>query len=352
MATAHIEFLQFLAKNGTGSKLQYTTAALNTLLYGEPDETFEQRMHKLAEKYREHVNTTYKLADEKMNVKIRDIANNSPVHHMNNYETVDEMMGAMQVYMLNMHPAANNYDSMKKKLNEDVTALLDLKTKKQELLASTVGNEAFQKIVIGEWDAHNHVADLNHIQQTGWAYLKNNWYYLSPDDSTKNLHGDTFQRGQQVTGQIEIDHKTYFFKPDTGQMVTRWLQIGDKFFYISPYDGFKNWDGVEFKQGELVTGWLELGDRATYYLSPENDKKNDENKNSKTFDKGQMMTGWILVKNVSYYMDNKEGNKDFQGVKGRMLRGTNKSNGFRLNSGKSPDDFKTHKFNDNGTWIN
>ncbi|MGH1288771.1 insecticidal delta-endotoxin Cry8Ea1 family protein [Bacillus toyonensis] len=351
LATAHLEFLQFLAVNGTGPKLQYTTAALNTLLKGEQNENFKQRINTLAETYRQHINATYKLAEQKINEKIRNIANNSPLDDMNKCENEDEMINAMQTAIIKWHPLANNYTSMTKKLRDDINDIITLKTKRKELLATTVGNEAFQKIAIGEWDSHKTVVNLNHIKQTGWVYLKNNWYYLSPDDNIKNLQDETFKKGHMVTNQIEIDHKTYFFDLDTGAMTTRWATKEGHYFYVSPYDGFKNWSGVEFKQGELVTGWLELSNRATYYLSPAADTQNDEDKNSKTFAKGEMMTGWIKVKGASYYMDNKEGNKDFQGVTGRMLRGTNNGNGFSVNSGKSPDDFKAHQFNDNGTWL-
>ncbi|MED2760148.1 hypothetical protein P4278_31470, partial [Bacillus thuringiensis] len=119
-----------------------------------------------------------------------------------------------------------------------------------------------------------------------------------------------------------------FFKPETGEMSTGWVQDGDKYYYVSPVGGFKNWNGDTFENGDLVTGWLQV-DGGTYYLSPADDAKNN---NGITFNKGEMMTGWVAVthdgKSTStdpskyggawYYFDDKE-NSNFQGKLGRML---------------------------------
>ncbi|MFV5917004.1 hypothetical protein ACLIJ8_31460, partial [Bacillus cereus] len=117
-----------------------------------------------------------------------------------------------------------------------------------------------------------------------------------------------------VTGKIDIDGKTYFFKPDTGEMITGWAQDRDKYYYVSPANGFKNWAGDTFNKGDLVTGWIQPPEGNTYYLSPADGSTNDD---GVAFKKGEMMTGWVQVKSDGtmqkdygawYYLDNKEGN--------------------------------------------
>ncbi|MGX5634538.1 insecticidal delta-endotoxin Cry8Ea1 family protein [Bacillus thuringiensis] len=130
--------------------------------------------------------------------------------------------------------------------------------------------------------------------------------------------------------------------------------INGETYYISPYDGFKNWNGIEFKKGENVTGWMKIRGKDFYYFSPADGAKNDS---GKTFKKGEMMTGWVAVahdgKSTStdpqtsggawYYFDNKEDNKNFKGFTGRMLH--NEKATVKNKEGK----FIEHYFNENGT---
>ncbi|MGX5632200.1 insecticidal delta-endotoxin Cry8Ea1 family protein [Bacillus thuringiensis] len=115
-------------------------------------------------------------------------------------------------------------------------------------------------------------------------------------------------------------------------------------YYISPYDGFKNWSGAEFKKGEKVTGWMQIRGKDFYYFSPADGTTNGD---GTTFKKGEMMTGWVQVHeshDAWFYFDNKEGNKNFKGFTGRMLH--NEKATVKNKEGK----FIEHYFNENGTW--
>ncbi|MDA2654253.1 hypothetical protein PDQ31_18160 [Bacillus cereus] len=99
-----------------------------------------------------------------------------------------------------------------------------------------------------------------------------------------------------------------------------------------------------------MTGWLQPYEGNTYYLSPANGTKNDD---GKVFNKGEMTTGWMQVGKKGiwdgkhgawYYLDNKEGNKDFKGTTGRMLHDET----ARVKNKQG--EFKKHYFNENGTW--
>ncbi|MGH0803509.1 insecticidal delta-endotoxin Cry8Ea1 family protein [Bacillus cereus] len=130
-----------------------------------------------------------------------------------------------------------------------------------------------------------------------------------------------------------------------------WIIDGGKWYYLSPYKDFINYDGKTFDKGELVTGWLKpYEEKNYYYLSPADGTKNDD---GKVFNKGEMTTGWMQVGKKStwdgkhgawYYLDNKEGNKDFKGTTGRMLHDET----ARVKNKQG--DFKKHYFNENGTW--
>ncbi|PGZ56204.1 hypothetical protein COE56_00910 [Bacillus anthracis] len=134
--------------------------------------------------------------------------------------------------------------------------------------------EAFQKIVnIGKITAHNEAflfeasdaSDGNwekrsgkwyfigkdKIAKTGWILLINIWYYLSPADGTKNSAGVVFNKGEMMTGWVEIK--------DTKTGVKYW-------YYFSPADGFTGIGGNTFSEGEMVTGSVYIGNK-TYNFS-------------------------------------------------------------------------------------
>lgn len=76
-------------------------------------------------------------------------------------------------------------------------------------------------------------------------------------------------------------------------METGFVQDGDTKYYFSPGDGMKYYDGTTFNKGEMMTGFVQLinkNGKDYYYFSPINDATNDYQK-KKTFKKGKCGQG-------------------------------------------------------------
>ncbi|MGQ4671879.1 insecticidal delta-endotoxin Cry8Ea1 family protein (plasmid) [Bacillus toyonensis] len=131
MATAHLEFLYFLEKNGTGPKLQYTTDALNTLLKGEDNEDFGKRIKNLAETYVNHVQKTYELGKQQFNKKMDDTAKNTPGGNVNS-TSEQETMSKMQKYIFDLHPVANNADEKRKQMQVALNNYVKLRNDREQ----------------------------------------------------------------------------------------------------------------------------------------------------------------------------------------------------------------------------
>lgn len=74
---------------------------------------------------------------------------------------------------------------------------------------------------------------------TGWALVKNRWYYLSTTD------------GFMVTGWQLINGKWYYLNPD-GSMVTDWILMNGVWYYLD-------------KSGAMVTGWQFINGKWYYF---------------------------------------------------------------------------------------
>ncbi|MBW3496049.1 insecticidal delta-endotoxin Cry8Ea1 family protein [Bacillus sp. FDAARGOS_1420] len=335
VAIAHIQFLQSVQQHA--DKMNITQDSLRQLYTKEG-------LNTLINSYVEHINETYDNAKDQYIEKINkvpsftiDLGNTQgQVTDLKTRKNNAQAKLDARIRVLRTNPAMiwtndseyNKYTAEVNQLNDAITAYEKL----AKLYEGSVGDPTIQDLAQGKWVKQNngkwHYVDKNDKVVTGWVFYQGKKYYLAAG-------------GDMVTGKIDIDGKTYFFKPDTGEMITGWAQDGNKYYYISPVNGFKNWDGVEFNKGDFVTGWVEPGDGNTYYLSPANDTKNND---GTTFSKGEMMTGWVQVKGAWYYLDNKEGNQNFKGTTGRMLHDE------KATVKNKEGQFKEHYFNKNGTW--
>ncbi|MBJ8025762.1 hypothetical protein [Bacillus cereus] len=104
--------------------------------------------------------------------------------------------------------------------------------------------------------------------------------------------------------------------PDNIEIKTGWVKSSDdRYKYIS--DGTITLNGGDLvPYGQPVTGWI-YDKTEWYYLSPEDGTHNEDNVE---FKKGEMMIGYVWSGGKEYYLDNPEGNKNFKGPVGRMLR--------------------------------
>ncbi|HHQ2899395.1 TPA: insecticidal delta-endotoxin Cry8Ea1 family protein [Bacillus cereus] len=122
-----------------------------------------------------------------------------------------------------------------------------------------------------------------------------------------------------------------------------------KTYYYSPNNDFKNWNGQSFNKGEMVTGWVNLNDEYFFFATGQgNQNDNNDTATQVVFNKGEMMTGWVLIregyavaKDGSWYYLN---DKPEYGTIGHTLIG----NGYNLKNQKG----ETHNYNFNlkGVW--
>ena len=81
----------------------------------------------------------------------------------------------------------------------------------------------------------------------GWQKIKNDWYYLDPED------------GHMWTGWQTIDGKMYYLTPgDNGSAKTGWQEIDGKWYYFSAKPSCA-----------ALTGWQTI-DGKRYYFDPDN----------------------------------------------------------------------------------
>lgn len=188
IATAHLEFLHFMEKNGQGSKIKFDDESLKT--------QFTNDIPKITEDYIHHVQQTYKLGKQQFNKKMYDVAANTPGGNANaNSTSEEEIIGKMQKYILDLHPLANGYGEKRKQMQDALTNYGKLRDTRNQYYKNTSNNEAFQLVALGDWKKENngwYFIDTKGKKKIGWIQLGEKHYYLSPSD------------GKMVTGSVEI----------------------------------------------------------------------------------------------------------------------------------------------------
>ncbi|MGX5634307.1 insecticidal delta-endotoxin Cry8Ea1 family protein [Bacillus thuringiensis] len=339
VATAHLVFLQIIEKNQSNPRLQLDQQSYNTY--------YKEDIQNLPGEYANYVMKTYKTTIEDYKKQMQDIAKNAPE---GNYTSADEqqVLKMMQdkfneKFKNFMHDgtasAISGQSDIMNKLQKAINDYSTLMNKKNKYYQETAGSEAFQIVATGHWVQENNkwsFIDTKNEKKTDWLQLGEKWYYLNPEkNDIKNSAGETFKPGEMVTGKFDIKGKTYFFKPDTGEMATGWAKDGDKYYYLSPADGTKNWDakqgrdaahgGATFNKGEMMYGWLDL--EHYYYASP---KDGAQNSDGVKFNKGEMWTGWLEnpVKPGEWYYMRKEA-KANQPI-GSMMHDETTPDGYKI----------------------
>ncbi|MGX5633473.1 insecticidal delta-endotoxin Cry8Ea1 family protein [Bacillus thuringiensis] len=186
IATAHLQFLHFMEKNGQSPKIQFDDESLKT--------QFTNDIPKNAEDYINHVQQTYKLGEQQFNKKMYDIATNTPSSNINN-TSEEEVMGKMQKYIFDLHPLTNGYGEKIKKMQDALANYRKLRDDRNQYYKNTSNNKAFQVAAIGDWKQENngwYFIDTKGNKKTGWIQLGEKHYYLSPSD------------GKMVTGSVDI----------------------------------------------------------------------------------------------------------------------------------------------------
>lgn len=119
------------------------------------------------------------------------------------------------------------------------------------------------------------------FDQSGWD--------VAPSGEHRYLdyYGRTLKKWQ------ELDGERYYFHPESGEMMTGWLDTEDGTFYLEQtgqmLTGFLEKEGARYyltESGALGTGWLETEEGLCY--------GNED---------GKLATGWLELENKRYYLD-------------------------------------------------
>ena len=116
---------------------------------------------------------------------------------------------------------------------------------------------------------------------------KSGWVTEDGITRYQDADGNFLYRWQEIAGN------TYYFLPDTGEMVTGWKQIGNNRYYFDengarvsgwlrrdgsawyldaegrPYSGWLDWEGKRYcfgSDGKMLTGWYTEGENRYYFL--------------------------------------------------------------------------------------
>ena len=99
--------------------------------------------------------------------------------------------------------------------------------------------------------------------------------------------------GRAVKEWQELDGERYYFHPESGEMMTGWVETDDGTFYLDQagkmLTGFVELEGVRYyltENGSVGTGWLETEEGLCY---------GDED--------GKLTTGWLELEDQRYYLN-------------------------------------------------
>lgn len=191
---------------------------------------------------------------------------------------------------------------------------------------------------------------------TGFKKIGNYWFYMA-DSAYAKAHN--VPRGKQMTGWINIDYKTYYFGPGTGNWptgaaYTGWKKVGGRLYYFADkyYPSFHEgamltgWKTIKGKTfffadskftsqprgtvvtglkkigkyyymftsgGILIKGWTTYAGRAAYYSTKSGAAtKGWHAKGSSwyyTLETGVAKLGWLKLGNTLYYLNPEQGGK-------------------------------------------
>ncbi|MGH0803503.1 insecticidal delta-endotoxin Cry8Ea1 family protein [Bacillus cereus] len=285
IATAHLNFLHTVEKQGTSPKIKYTEAALKDLL---------QNMKKNHKDYADYIEKTYTEGEARINSKLedkqkieQDLADvnrqlsempRKPKNHTHEEENK---------FIIKKDKLYAQQDSLEKKLSE----YNDLMYQKSDFYSKTKGSAAFQIASTGKT-----VANPSWVKTEGtwvceagfWFYIdakgqkktdwfndktpdgKDRWYYLSTETPRlDNVRGNKYiGKGTMLTGWFHDTRK------DKQMIGVNTKTTYEYWYYLSPEKNLKNSAGELFNQGQMMTKWVEIKDTKTgephwYYFNPE-----------------------------------------------------------------------------------
>ena len=329
--SAHLLFLEFLEKN----KDHNPNLSIDPKLYKE---TFvdDKRMKDLRKTYITYMKKTYDLHIE----ELKEILQGTSVEYDKNPNTVFEKLEEREQQLRAIVNAAPTNQTKRGELD----TLTKARTSYQKALAydtKTIYNAAFAQIANWHWvkDINDnwYYYDDDNNQKTGWVKddYSGSWYYFNPEPNKQNSKNESFTKGQMMTGWVQDGERWFYLSPDNGTKnsnnqsfakgaaMTGWVQDGERWFYLSPDNGTQNSAKESFVEGQMMTGWIDPdSNQKWFYLSPDNGTQNSA---KESFAKGQMMTGIVdFPDKRTFYFSPKNGTQNSEKesfAKGQMVTG-------------------------------
>ncbi|BAR87714.1 collagenolytic protease (plasmid) [Bacillus thuringiensis serovar tolworthi] len=284
IATAHLNFLHTVEKQGTSPKINYTEAALKDFL---------QNMKKNHKDYANYIEKTFKEGETRIDSKLED-----KQQIEKELDKVHEQLSALGPKPKNhTHIEENRYINKKEELYERARSLKERLSKYNELMyqksdfySKTKGSTAFQIASTGKTTAnpswvntegswvHNgfwYYIDAKGQVKTGWFNNKapdgkDRWYYLSTGTTgLDSVRGNSLlPKGTMLTGWFHDTRK------DKQMIGVNTKTTNEYWYYLSPEKNLKNSAGELFNLGQMMTKWVEIKDTKTgepqwYYFNPE-----------------------------------------------------------------------------------
>ncbi|MGX5631981.1 insecticidal delta-endotoxin Cry8Ea1 family protein [Bacillus thuringiensis] len=228
-ATSHLEFLQFIKTNGMKPEIA---------LPKDVWEDYVKELERKTKEYKQHIEKTYESGVQKIQKQIDEKTSgkdeNQYIKDLN--KKIADLNADHTRWQNNTDYMQNQLD----KLESQKTVVRNLVDSKTKYIGSTVNSVAFNASTPASWQKKDDNAstgnlmkdlaiapttkpdgnslkyyyiDEYNVPKTRWVLDKEgNYYYLSPKDGTKNDAGETFKKGQMMTGWFkDLDNTWYYF---------------------------------------------------------------------------------------------------------------------------------------------
>ncbi|MFV5916754.1 insecticidal delta-endotoxin Cry8Ea1 family protein [Bacillus cereus] len=201
LATAHLQFLYFITKNGkkeASEKIQFDDETLK-IHFSEP-------LQKKVVEYRDYIERTYKKGYEQFVLKMQSLANGS-----NDRERLQYLKNQIDYYKYHNGPHTSD-SGLVKKYEDTLKKYEKLITERDKYLKLTINSEMFNMAVPGHWEPR---ADgtLKNVFDVGASVPKYRWL----NDNHHYYYLDPYKEGLMKTGWfLDLNEKWYYFNPQQG----------------------------------------------------------------------------------------------------------------------------------------
>ncbi|PGZ42809.1 hypothetical protein COE56_30890 [Bacillus anthracis] len=201
LATAHLQFLYFITKNGKkeeSEKIQFDDHTLKTY--------FSDPLKRKVVEYRDYIERTYEKGYKQFVSKMEPLANGS-----NDRERLQFLEHQINYYKYHNGPHTRD-SGLLQKYENTLKKYKKLITERDKYLEITINTKTFNMAVPGRWEPRadatwKNVFDVGAlIPKYRWLNDNNHYYYLDP-----------YKEGLMKTGWfLDKNEKWYYFNPQQG----------------------------------------------------------------------------------------------------------------------------------------